>query len=372
MPTPLKNGLPNDGLAKYVLAGDIGGTNMRAALADREGSLLARAVCATQPENGLRDAERRLVGLFEEVRSGVPFADVGGIVLSSAGPIVPATGIYDHPPNLPGWHGQTMKPRLAESLDLPVSIGHDATLGALAESRYGVGKGSRTLVYVTVSTGVGAGVVLNGVLLHSRSSLAEVGWTTIDVHGGGTVETLGAGPALQRATGMAPAEVVARVEAGDADAVRAFASMTTALAVGIANLVFLFMPERVVIGPQHPALEIRRCHGHRGRRGPLARLERRRAPCAIWPGKSVRSADEVRGVALPAGVVHEVERGTVPVCAVSCPTVRCPDDIGRGFGTWGQFDGEIDGRIFFPFEGFVIDFVIVGRRRHRNRPYPLF
>lgn len=277
MPTPLKNGLPNDGLAKYVLAGDIGGTNMRAALADREGSLLARAVCATQPENGLRDAERRLVGLFEEVRSGVPLADVGGIVLSSAGPIVPATGIYDHPPNLPGWHGQTMKPGLAESLDLPVSIGHDATLGALAESRYGVGKGSRNLVYVTVSTGVGGGIIANGKMVTGAHGHAgEIGHLLVRPGGqscnagcDGCLEGIASGGGIARSaqtaldagrasmmlemaggdSGAATAQIVFEAAAeGDAVAVEIVDGVIDAIAIGFANILNTLDPEYLVVG----------------------------------------------------------------------------------------------------------------------------
>ncbi|MDA1257462.1 MAG: ROK family protein [Chloroflexi bacterium] len=263
--------------AKYVLAGDIGGTHMRAAMANREGTLLERAVCATEPEKGLPDAEGRLAALLEDVASSVPREDIGGVVLSSAGPIVPDTGIYEYPPNLPGWHGLTMKPGLAASLNLPVAIGHDATLGALAESRYGVGKGARHLVYVTVSTGVGGGIIANGQMVtggHGHAGeighlLVRPGGQSCNVGCDGCLEGIASGTGIARSAqaqmdagrstamlGKAGGDVRAvtaqtvfeAAAEGDELAIEIVDGVIDAVAVGFANILNTLDPEYLVVG----------------------------------------------------------------------------------------------------------------------------
>src|SRR5690606_40167718 len=149
----------------FVLAADIGGTWMRAALVDAHGVLHQRAAIRTEPERGLPDAAARLAALMAGVRlarAGGPTPKVIGAAVSTAGPVDPATGTYRHPTNLPGWHGQSMVPVLASALGTPVVVGHDATLAALAETRFGAGIGLRHLLYVTVSTGIGGGIIADG------------------------------------------------------------------------------------------------------------------------------------------------------------------------------------------------------------------
>ena len=119
--------------SQYALAGDIGGTNIRAALVDSEGRITGRGSIDTLPERGIDNASERLARLLKSALSTAPAgAEIVGVGVSTAGPIRPATGTYNHPPNLPGWNGKTMKPSLTESMGIPVWVGHDATLAALA------------------------------------------------------------------------------------------------------------------------------------------------------------------------------------------------------------------------------------------------
>jgi glucokinase len=104
------------------------------------------------------------------------------------------------------------------------------------------------LLYVTSSTGVGAGVIIGGRLLHGAWSLGEAGHMVIDRATDATMEGLGSGTALARLSGLDPAEVVERAQAGDVDAQRLFREVADAFAVGVFNLVHCFMPQRVVIG----------------------------------------------------------------------------------------------------------------------------
>ncbi len=268
---------PMSSQINYVLAGDIGGTNMRAALADRSGTLVARGICSTEPELGLPQAEENLRSLFEEVASGVPRDEVGGIVISSAGPIDPSTGIYVYPPNLPGWHDMTMKPWLAASLNLQVTIGHDATLGALAESRYGVGKGAQHLVYVTLSTGVGGGIIANGQMVTGANGhageighlLVRPGGQSCNVGCDGCLEGIASGGGIARAATIAisagrsssmlemaggdadgvDAQIVFEAAAdGDALGIEIVESVIDAVATGFADILNMLDPEYLVVG----------------------------------------------------------------------------------------------------------------------------
>lgn len=149
-------------MSHHVLAADIGATYMRAALVDLDsGELLARARVPTRPYEGLEAAAQRLGDLLEHIveHAGAPPTALG---ISTAGPLDPRTGTYQHPTNLPGWHGRSMRDALSVRLRVPVEVGHDATLAALAETRFGAHRGTRDLVYLTVSTGIGAGIVAQG------------------------------------------------------------------------------------------------------------------------------------------------------------------------------------------------------------------
>ena len=225
-----------------VLAVDLGGTQLRVAVFDAAGEMCDRTAVPTPPDDpdALAEAMRGVIA-----SASVPLA---GAVVGVAGPLSYAEGRPLKMPNLPHWEGHVSAQRLADAVGLPVLLANDADLAALGEQRFGAGRGVSDMIYVTVSTGVGAGVILNGRLLHGARSLAEIGHTTIDRQANATVEELASGTALRRAAGVDGATVAARVRTGDPQARAIFAEVAEALAVGVMNLVLCFMPERVVIG----------------------------------------------------------------------------------------------------------------------------
>lgn len=167
-----------DSSSNLTAAADIGGTQIRAALVTREGEILSDARVSTMPERGIEDAAARLSELVHEVTSRADA--VAGLAVSTAGPIDPTTGTYDHPPNLTGWHGKSMKSDLEGLTSLPVAIGHDATLAALAETKFGPFKNAHSLVYVTISTGIGGGIIANGEMVTGSTGQAgELGHITV-------------------------------------------------------------------------------------------------------------------------------------------------------------------------------------------------
>ena len=231
-----------------VLAIDLGGTRMRAALVAADGRILDRIVLPTPQDQpcaaALTDMARRLPDRTSAL----------GAVIGVPGRVLYSAGRLEHAPNLPpGWAASLTETDLGAALGLPVALANDADLAAVGEQRFGAGRGAEDVVYVTLSTGVGAGVVLGGRLVAGQRSGAEIGHVVVDLSSGdGRVEALASGSAVARAGAAAglpadAAQVLALVPddpvAADvwARALRA----ASACAVGLAHL---YCPERLVVG----------------------------------------------------------------------------------------------------------------------------
>ncbi len=229
-------------MAAGMLAADLGGTRMRVAAFDTSGKLVHKQVSATP-----RGEPAALARTMREVADAAGLA-IEGAVVGVPGPVNYDAGTVVRLPNLPNWEESISARVLSESLRMPVKLANDADLAALGEHRFGAGRGASDMVYVTSSTGVGAGVIIKNRLLRGRLSLAEAGHMIIEREGGGTLEELGSGTALERISGSKGADVTRLALAGDEAALRALRDVADALAVGVLNLVHCFMPERVVIG----------------------------------------------------------------------------------------------------------------------------
>lgn len=225
-----------------IIAVDLGGTRLRVAIFSADGEMLHKTVIPTP-----RDDPDALVRAMKDT-AGNATVDIEGAVVGVPGPIDYSAGEAIRLPNLPGWAEHVSANKLAVQLRLPVHLANDADLAALGEHRYGAGRGVSDMLYMTSSTGVGGGVIVNGRLLHGKKSLAEVGHMVIDQATGGTVEGLGSGTALAKLAGADGATVQAQAEAGDERALAFFAEVAAAFATGVYNAVHCFMPERVVIG----------------------------------------------------------------------------------------------------------------------------
>lgn len=224
-----------------ILACDLGGTQLRTAVVDASGEVTQRRAVPTPKD----DPGALMAALRDSLAEA---GEMEGMVVGVPGPIDYAAGAPTMLVNLPAWEGHVSASILADRLGLGVLLANDADLAALGEHRFGAGRGFDDVAYVTVSTGVGAGVVLGGRLVRGRLSLAELGHTIIDRHAMKTVEDLGSGTALGRMAGESAAAVSARAQEGDAEAAALFREAADALAVGVLNLVHLFSPQVVVIG----------------------------------------------------------------------------------------------------------------------------
>ncbi|RRR74723.1 MAG: ROK family protein [Candidatus Viridilinea halotolerans] len=253
----------------YVIAIDLGGTQLRVALVRADGQLVAHERCATLVAEGPEAVTQRMLALIAQVRQALPLGQtLRGIGIGAPGPLDPTTGIIYAPPNMPGWDAFPLQARIAAATGLPVALGNDANVAALAEWRFGGGRGLRHLVYVTVSTGIGGGVIMDGQLLLGRLGAGgELGFMLLDPINGAIWEDLASGTALGRAAASAmahdttshlhqlatPASVTAAHVAqaaaqGDVLASQLMAREGHLLGLGFASILHLFSPELLLVG----------------------------------------------------------------------------------------------------------------------------
>jgi glucokinase len=239
------------------LAADVGGTQMRAALVGPAGEILLRRSAPTPAQSDVPAAFTSLVAaMAAEDGHGSPSHAVVGL----PGGVDYEAGRFLWAPNLPAqWPDQLSATGLSAQLHLPVSIANDADLAAVGEAWFGAGAQSAAVAYLTVSTGIGAGVVNGGRVLRGSRSLAEVGHVVIDWRAWrdgepSTVEELGSGSgvtrqALEAGLGAASSqEIEAGAAAGEPRAVAIWHQAIAACAAGVSNLVMSFSPSTVVIG----------------------------------------------------------------------------------------------------------------------------
>jgi glucokinase len=237
----------------HALAVDLGGTNMRAAVVSSAGSILDRVEAKTPHDCPTIDP------LLDLVRPLAARADVEHAVAGVPARVDHEAGTLLNAPNLPPpWPALITRSTLEIELGLPVTLANDADLAAVGETHFGAARGHRDVVFVTISTGLGAGVLVGGRLVLPRCSAGEVGHTVIDralaaAGGDGTVEGLGSGTALARHARAAGLDAVGPeldrlVEAGDAEATAVWDEAMFAAALGIVNLAHIVSPTIVVIG----------------------------------------------------------------------------------------------------------------------------
>jgi glucokinase len=235
-----------------VLAVDVGGTKLAAAVAREDGTLAAEGSTPTPRTDDPEVLFAALVAVCERVRAGARVAAIG---VGCGGPMRWPEGMVS-PLHLPAWRGFPLRARLAEAFDAPCVVDNDAKAFALGEHWRGAGRDSRALLGVVVSTGVGGGFVLEGRPLHgSRGQAGHIGHVPALPDGPqcrcgarGCVEAVASGWAIERRGGADAAELAARVRAGDADAASIFADAGVALARGIAAAAALLDLDAVVLG----------------------------------------------------------------------------------------------------------------------------
>ena len=243
---------------------DIGGTKIAVGLVSAEGQILASEQRPTEAERGVQDGLARMAEMLRACLRRCPQVTLAGIGIGCTGPVDPRSGVLGPNNFLDGWAGYNLQAALESEFGVKGATENDADAAALAETRWGAGQGARRCVYLTVSTGIGGGLVFDRRLFRGVDGAhPELGHHTIDPSGPlcfcgmrGCWESLACGPALADWYNQQPgaaakldAAGVCRLAAqGDALALRATAREGSYLGLGMANIVSLFTPDVVVLG----------------------------------------------------------------------------------------------------------------------------
>jgi len=249
----------DDPRASRHLGLDLGGTNIKWVVAERTGGdwrSLDRDQVPTPAGEGPQAVVVRLTTVSAEALARWP--GLSSVGIGVPGLYDPATGAIRMLPNLPGeWDGVPVATRVREALGVPVRLINDARAFGLAELRLGAGRGADSIVGLTLGTGVGGVIALDGrVRLGHDGTAGELGHQTIEPDGPwcgcgnrGCLEAFVRADQIAQVCGTASAaEAIARARAGDRAARRGLTDIGRYLGIGIANMITIFTPERVVIG----------------------------------------------------------------------------------------------------------------------------
>ena len=190
-----------------VVGVDLGGTQIRTAVM-RGPHLLSRIGLLTAEQPGPDKVISRMIQAVHQAldETGVSLEQIAGIGIGAPGPLNRKTGVLFSPPNLPGWHNTPLRDIFYEHFQCPIFVENDANVAALGEYMFGAGQGCLDMAYLTISTGIGGGIIANGQLLTGMiGTAAELGHMTIDLHGPrcscgniGCLESLASGTAIAR------------------------------------------------------------------------------------------------------------------------------------------------------------------------------
>lgn len=264
---------------KLALGVDLGGTKILTAIVNVRGETLSRDYRATPVQEGPDGVVKAIVDSVDVVlrQAGIAITDIEAVGIGAPGISNPGTGTIITSPNLPGWHDVPLRDMVAGKLDIKCFLVNDANAAALGEMSFGAGRGARNFIYVTLSTGIGGGIVVDGRVYSGSTGIAgEIGHMTIDDDGPlcncgnkGCWEALASGRALEKkarryieeganttilaCAGGELEKVTARViqvaaEQGDDLAQKLIARTGYYIGVGLANLINIFNPELIIIG----------------------------------------------------------------------------------------------------------------------------
>ena len=243
---------------------DIGGTKIAVGIVDGEGTVLSRMEAPTGQDSRYSAGLENIASMLREMAQNAR-VEISGIGIGSTGPVDPLSGELGEVDFLPHWRRQNPVQDLAKLFGVKVALENDADAGALAEAAWGAGQGKSRLIYITVGTGIGGGIILDGQLYRGVDGAhPELGHQVMDPSGPpcscgfhGCWEALAAGPAMAAWTqSQAPGndsygtakQICQLVLERDELARRAVEREAYYLGLGLANLINLFTPDMIVLG----------------------------------------------------------------------------------------------------------------------------
>ena len=256
---------------KYVVGVDLGGTKIYTALVDLEGNIIKEKTVETLAFEGENAVKGRIIDAINYVIDGTEKNLIKSIGIGSPGPLDVKNGVIIENSNLPFKNFEIVK-TIRETYDLPTYLDNDANVATLGEFMFGAGKGTENMVFITASTGIGGGAVINGKLFRGTTGNAlEIGHTIVANEGPrcgcgniGCAEALGSGTAIGKRAKEAVAtnvetslknyenvtskEVFKEAANGDRVAKNILETSLNYLGIAVANTITNFDPEKVVIG----------------------------------------------------------------------------------------------------------------------------
>lgn len=265
-------------MAKNRIGIDVGGTNVKIALVDDKGSILYSNSVPTRAEMGyeytVTNIKQAIYELMKETKLSTK--DIEGIGFGFPGQVDYKSGVVRLAPNIPGWVEVPIAKLIEDEFHIPTRVDNDVRCAALGELNYGAGKGCENLICITVGTGIGSGLIVNGKLVRGASNAAgEIGHIKLQMHDGpicgcgdtGCMEAFASGPSIvamaedyirggkstkfrEMANGnpITPYIVCEAAKAGDPVALRIFSIMGEYIGIGMASVVNLLNPERIIVG----------------------------------------------------------------------------------------------------------------------------
>jgi glucokinase len=262
-----------------VLAIDLGGTKMIAAIISHPPRIIARDYSLTLAHEGLEAVSERIFSAIDRLLSAKHLApsQLLCISIAAAGAIDTEAGLVTSSPNLPGWHDIPLRDVVSRKYNIETILINDANAEALGEHQLGAGRGVSNLILLTIGTGIGGGIIINGRLYTGTSgSAGEVGHITVDVNGPrcscgniGCWETLASGRAMAREAisriSHGERSVLVQMVKGEIDkittekineaarrgdplALEVISKAANYLGIGMVNLVNIFNPELIIVG----------------------------------------------------------------------------------------------------------------------------
>jgi glucokinase len=263
----------------YYLGIDIGGTKCAVISGTEDMKILKKEVFPTETQKGADHAIKLLLSTAREVVAGIGSQGLKAIGISCGGPLDSRKGIVHSPPNLPGWDNIPVVKYFNDIFNVPVYLQNDANACALAEWKFGAGKGTQNMVFLTFGSGMGAGIIINGKLYSGTNDLAgEVGHIRLAddgpeaygkkgsfegfCSGNGiarlarkiAIERLSAGERMlfcttpEEADRITTKDIAEAAFKGDLTAIEIFKTSGTWLGKGLSIIIDILNPEMIVIG----------------------------------------------------------------------------------------------------------------------------
>lgn len=264
-------------MAKERIGIDVGGTNVKIALVDSKGKIIYSNSIPTRAEMGyeytINNMKEAISELIKETKSDPK--NIESIGFGFPGQIDYQKGIVRLAPNIPGWVNVPIAEIMEKEFGIPTRVDNDVRCAALGELNYGAGQGCDNLICITVGTGIGSGLVINGKLVRGASNAAgEIGHIKLDMNGGplcgcgdrGCLEAFASGPSIVALAeeyikggkstkyrelanpDITPYIVSEAAKQGDPVAKRIFTIVGEYIGIGLASVVNLLNPEKIIIG----------------------------------------------------------------------------------------------------------------------------